>query len=185
MQVEFNASHINTRITSMNVGQFCRIFTFRFRFWAFFDSQLMNFIWKYVFSDYSRFEVQVYNTKGQYCFSFKIRERQTPIAQLEWWDWRRSINLHRTMNNILMTFQRRSAKVDLTNVQKDILLLTTLKYIFTYACAFCFCLGVSRPFASDTSSKWIDRQGLGKRRTGMNQGAIADKFLQALNLNLY
>ena len=25
---------------------------------------------------------------------------------------------------------------------------------------------VSRPFASDTSPKWIDREGLGKRRTG-------------------
>ena len=45
MQVEFNASHIyNTRITSVNVGEFYRIFTFRFSFWALFDTQLMNFI---------------------------------------------------------------------------------------------------------------------------------------------
>ena len=28
---------------------------------------------------------------------------------------------------------------------------------------------VSRPFASDTSPKWIDREGLGKRRTGTRQ----------------
>ena len=39
----------------------------------------------------------------------------------------------------------------------------------THACAFCFCLRVSRPFASDTSPKRIDREGLGKRRTGTRQ----------------
>ena len=39
----------------------------------------------------------------------------------------------------------------------------------THACAFCFCLGVSCSFASDTSPKWIDREGLGKRRTGTRQ----------------
>ena len=32
-----------------------------------------------------------------------------------------------------------------------------------------FCLGVSRPFASDTSPKWVDREGLGKHRTGTRQ----------------
>ena len=42
-QVEFNASHI-TRITSANAGEFYRIFTFSFSFWALFDTQLMNFI---------------------------------------------------------------------------------------------------------------------------------------------
>ena len=31
------------------------------------------------------------------------------------------------------------------------------------------CEGVSRPFASDTSPKRIDREGLGKRRTGTRQ----------------
>ena len=118
MQVEFNASHIyNTRITSVNVGEFYRIFTFRFSFWALFDTQLMNFIWKYGFSDYSRFEVSV-TQRVNIVFTLKIRERQTPIAQLEWWDWRSSINLHRTMNNILMTFQSRSAKVDPANIHK-------------------------------------------------------------------
>ena len=40
----------------------------------------------------------------------------------------------------------------------------------THASAFCFCLGVFRPFASDTSPKWIDREGLGKRRTRTRQG---------------
>ena len=44
MQVEINASHINTRITSVNVGEFYRIFTFRFSFWALFETHLMNFI---------------------------------------------------------------------------------------------------------------------------------------------
>ena len=112
MQVEFNASHIyNTRITSVNVGEFYRIFTFRFSFWALFDTQLMNFIWKYGFSDYSRFEVSV-TQRVNTVFTLKIQERQTPIAQLECWNWRNSINLHRTMNNILMTFQSPSAKVD-------------------------------------------------------------------------
>ena len=32
-----------------DVGEFYIIFTFRFSFWALFDTQLMNFIWKYVF----------------------------------------------------------------------------------------------------------------------------------------
>ena len=39
----------------------------------------------------------------------------------------------------------------------------------THTCAFCFCPGVSRSFASGTSPKWIDRKGLGKRRTGTRQ----------------
>ena len=39
----------------------------------------------------------------------------------------------------------------------------------THACAFCFCLGISRSFASDTSPKRIDREGLGKRLTGTRQ----------------
>ena len=42
MQVEFYASHINTRITSVNVGEFYRTFTFRFSLWALFGTQLMN-----------------------------------------------------------------------------------------------------------------------------------------------
>ena len=43
-QVEFNTSHINTRITSVNVDKFYRIFTFSFSFWALFDTQQMNLI---------------------------------------------------------------------------------------------------------------------------------------------
>ena len=34
---------------SVNVGEFYRIFIFGFSFWALFDTQLMNFIWKYVY----------------------------------------------------------------------------------------------------------------------------------------
>ena len=42
--------------------------------------------------------------------------------------------------------------------KKILLLLTTLTYVFKFhkalhACAFCFCQGVSRQFASDTSPK--------------------------------
>ena len=42
--------------------------------------------------------------------------------------------------------------------KKILLLLTTLTYVFKFqkalhACAFCFCQGVSRQFASDTSAK--------------------------------
>ena len=37
------------------------------------------------------------------------------------------------------------------------------------ACAFCFCLGYSGPFVSDTSPKSIDREGLGESRTGTRQ----------------
>ena len=68
--------------------------------------------------------------------------------------------------------------------KRNLLLLTTLTYIFefqyaTHACAFCFCLGVPRPFASDTSPKRIDREGLGKRRTGTGQqqaDLLQDRF---------
>ena len=37
------------------------------------------------------------------------------------------------------------------------------------ACALCYCLGYSRPFVRDTSSKLIDREGLGESRTGTRQ----------------
>ena len=71
-----------------------------------------------------------------------------------------------------MTFQSRSAKVDPANLL--LLAVYNINVIFefqkpTRACAFCFCLGVSRPFASDTSPKRIDREVLGKRRTGTRQ----------------
>ena len=38
-----------------------------------------------------------------------------------------------------------------------------------HACALRDCLGVSRPFVSDTSPKCIDREGLERRRTGTRQ----------------
>ena len=38
------------------------------------------------------------------------------------------------------------------------------------ACAARVCLGFPRPFVSDTSPKWIDREGLEKSRTGTRQG---------------
>ena len=38
-----------------------------------------------------------------------------------------------------------------------------------HACALRDCLGVSRPFVSDTSPKCIDREGLKRRRTGTRQ----------------
>ena len=43
----------------------------------------------------------------------------------------------------------------------------------THACAFCFWLSVSRLFASDTSPKWIDREGLGKRRPRTRLACVA------------
>ena len=142
-------------------ANFCRVFTFRFSFWALFDTQLINFISmvSLIIQDLrSKFTTQKVNI----VFTLKIRELQT--AQLEWWDWRTSINLHRTMNNILMTFQSRSAKsipqISTRVVNQNLLLLTNLNVMVIFefhGCAFCFCLGVSRPFASDTSPKWIDR----------------------------
>ena len=38
-----------------------------------------------------------------------------------------------------------------------------------HACTLRDCLGVSRPFVSDTSPKCIDREGLKRRRTGTRQ----------------
>ena len=62
----------------------------------------------------------------RYCFYFEdslsfwkwLKEMQTPITQLEWRDWRSRISIHSTMNNILMTFQSRSAKVDPADIYK-------------------------------------------------------------------
>ena len=58
----------------------------------------------------------------------------------------------------------------------------------TNACAVCFCLGFLRPFASDTSPKRIDREGLGESRTGTRQSKLSISRLQycrniMLNLN--
>ena len=64
------------------------------------------------------------------------------------------------MNDNLMTFQSRSAKVGgLANMHKSFLKYYNILCTF----AFCFCLGVSSPFASNTPSNWINREGLGKR----------------------
>ena len=35
---------VNTRMTSVNVGEFYGIFTFRFSFWVLFDTQLLK-VW--------------------------------------------------------------------------------------------------------------------------------------------
>ena len=73
------------------------------------------------------------------------------------------INLHRIMNNILMT----SKLVGKSRSRKYPRRFEFQKA--THACAFCFCLGVSCSFASDTSPNWIDRERPGKRRTGTRQ----------------
>ena len=95
-----------------------------------------------------------------------------------------------------MTFQSRSAKVDPANIHKGDCPKSPVAYninaIFefqkaTNACAFCFCLGVSRPFVSDTSPKRIDREGLGKRRTRTRQSILdvgAQYLSEALNMNI-
>ena len=43
-----------------------------------------------------------------------------------------------------------------------------------HACALRDCLGVSRPFVSDTSPKCIDQEGLERRRTGTRQAQTDD-----------
>ena len=119
-------------------------------------------------------------------FTLKIRERQTPIAQLEWWDWRSSMIQYQPSKDYEYHSDDFSKPVGKIRSRKypqgllkkqNLLLLTTLTYIVefqkaTYACAFCFCLGVSRPFTSDTSPKWIDWEGLGKCRTGTRQTGL-------------
>ena len=49
-----------------------------------------------------------------------------------------------------------------------------------HACALRDCLGVSRPFVSDTSPKCIDREGLKRRRTGTRQSQyVTDTWMSA------
>ena len=63
----------NTLITSVNVSEFYRIFTFRFSFCpAPFDTQLMNFIWKYVFLIIQdKFTAQLHRGSLKYRFYFE------------------------------------------------------------------------------------------------------------------
>ena len=49
-----------------------------------------------------------------------------------------------------------------------------------HACALRDCLGVSRPFVSDTSPKCIDREGLERRRIGIRQGASKESPVKGL-----
>ena len=58
--------------------------------------------------------------------------------------------------------------------------LTFQKCKTAHACALRDCLGVPRPFVSDTSPKCIDREGLKKRRAGTRQAGTYSlkRFLQ-------
>ena len=86
----------------MNAGEFYRIFTFRFSFrGTLFDTELMNFIWKYVLLIIQDNFTAQRVTKVLFFYTLKIRGR---LKLFKWvkWDWRSRINLQRTMNNILM-----------------------------------------------------------------------------------
>ena len=89
------------------------------------------------------------------------------------------------MNNILMTFQSRLAKVNLPNFHKSLqgflrshnfLLFTTSSFQKSNArMRILFLLGFSCPFTSDTSPKWTDRERRGKHRTGTRQIHLEDR----------
>ena len=88
------------------------------------------------------------------------------------------------MNNILMTFKagrQNSIPQICIRVWKTTITDNILKSLefqkATHTCAFCFCLGVSRSFASDTSPNWIDRQGLGKGLQGLRK--ISSRFVNS------
>ena len=63
--------------------EFYRIFTFRFSFWALFDTTaLMNLFESMVFLIIQDLRSK-FTIHGSVVFTLKIHERQTPIAQLE------------------------------------------------------------------------------------------------------
>ena len=93
--------------SAKDIGDFYRIFTFRSSFRTLFDTQLMNFIWKYVFLIKGKICTLIFNS---YC----AERKQTPIdIQFRMMkDWRsRNKNLHRMMNGVLMTFQRKQKSI--------------------------------------------------------------------------
>ena len=96
-------------------------FTFRFTFWALLGTQLINIISKYVFLIIQDLRSQFTTLSLKHRFYFensrgrlnelwaKISYSSVTLKKIEGAE----INLYTTMNDILMTFQSRSAKVDL------------------------------------------------------------------------
>ena len=91
-------------------------------------------------------------------------ELQTPIVQLERWDWR---SKNQSSQDYQWQSDDLSKPVDKSRWSRKYPqeVLKNYPAVNNILCtfAFCFCLGVSHPFASDTSSKWINQEGLGKR----------------------
>ena len=75
-----------------NVSEFYETFTFRFSSWAFFDTQLMNFIWKHVFLIIQdlrpKFTSQRVTKVLFLLWKFARPFKSAPIVHLKWWDWR-------------------------------------------------------------------------------------------------
>ena len=96
-------------------------FTFRFTFWALFGTQLINIISKYFFLIIQDLRSQFTTLSLKHRFYFEnSRGRSNELwAKISYSSVRlkkiegAEINLYTTMNDILLTFQSRSAKVDL------------------------------------------------------------------------
>ena len=104
-----------------DVGVFHKIFTSRFTFWALFGTQLINIILMYVFLIIQdlRSQFTTQSLKHRFYFENSSGRLNELRAQISYSSVRLNkieeaeINLHKTINDILMTFQSRSAKVDL------------------------------------------------------------------------
>ena len=165
-------------------------FYFRFSFWAFFDTQIMNFIWKYVFLVIQNLRSKFTTQRSlKYCFYFENSRSFKWVNSCKLWRMRLKEKDQSSQDYAWTTFwwlfkagrQKQIPQIS-TRVKKKSSCLQHGQHLEfqTHVWAFCFCLDVSRPFASDTSPKWIDREGLGKRRTGTGQVSSHLEILQCI-----
>ena len=140
-----------------------------------FRKQLMNFVWKYIF-----------------LITQDLRSKFTPIVQFEWWDWRSRNQSSQDYEEHSHNFSKPVGK-SRSRKYSQWFLKTIISYCLqnrqrlefqkaTHTCTSCFCLEISHPFASDTSPKWIDREGLGKIRTGTWQGQFVNFSCMQMSL---
>ena len=138
-------------------------FTFRFSFWVFFDSQIMNFIWKYVFLVIQNLRAKFITQRSRkYCFYFensrsfkwvnscklwqmRLKEKDQSSQDYGWitfW-WLFKAGRQKQIPQISKRVKKNPAVYNMDNI-------FNFKQQLTHA-HFCFFLDVSRPFVSDTS----------------------------------
>ena len=132
-------------------------FTFRFSFWVFFDSQIMNFIWKYVFLVIQNLRAKFIPQRSlKYCFYFENSRSFKWVNSCKLWQMRLKKKDQSSQDYGWITFwwlfnagrQKQIPQIS-TRVKKKSSCLQHGQHLqfqtATHPCAFCFCLDVSPP----------------------------------------